>query len=118
MHSSRSPNLREKHPDQLNPSNPIMASCGRALCQIRGFKCLSHISNELQQDLEATKANPFTKYALQTRGRICFPALWPLTVPPPILPPANLRLLSPSPLVSLSCSRGSPSRGGILTPTL
>lgn len=68
--------------------------------------------------LRATEANPFTTYALQTRGRICFPALWSLTVPPPILPRSNLRLLSLSPLASLSCSRGSPSRGGILTPTL
>lgn len=86
------------------------------------FKCLIHLANKLQQDLEAKTANPFTKNTPQTWGSICFAALVPCcaVLPLHIFCPTLVFVLSPAPrpLVSLSCSRGSPSRGGILTPTL
>ena len=79
------------------------------------------VSNELQQDLEAMCANLFSECSPSTEGCICPPALWSSLFVSHLI---SVNLLSfcylpdHSPLVSLSCSRGSPSRGGILAQTL
>lgn len=77
--------------------------------------------NKVLRPCEAMCANLFSECAPLTEGSICPPALWSSLFVSHLF---SVNLLSfcylpdHSPLVSLSCSRGSPSRGGILAPIL
>lgn len=68
--------------------------------------CLIHTPNKVQKDLDV-----ITPLNMLFKSMAVFSVSCPAFL-------YSLHVLFPSPLVPLSCSRGSPSHGGILAPTL